>query len=130
MGYAIESVRLIRDKATGASKGFGFVKFFFLEHAKSFMAAVMKEPMYIDGFYVRPDYSNNKMEDWKCSKVFYFIKLASAMDLIMKIEKNAISARDQGCKKSHKRNQSMKGLFHSLMMAPLMFRSIFPIFFF
>lgn len=72
MGYSIESVRLIRDKNTGRSKGFGFVKFFSIEHSKAFMNAVMKEPLCIDGFYLKPDYSNTSLEDWKCSSVLFF----------------------------------------------------------
>jgi RNA recognition motif-containing protein len=39
MGFRVESVRLVRDKQTGISKGFGFVKFVELQQATEFISA-------------------------------------------------------------------------------------------
>ena len=68
----IERVRLVKDKLTGESRGFAFVKFISIEHSRMFMEAHFPV-LDLDGCRIKIDYSKTgpreDLEDWICSKV-------------------------------------------------------------
>ncbi|KAJ3334199.1 hypothetical protein HDU76_006571 [Blyttiomyces sp. JEL0837] len=65
----VDSVRIIKDRKTGMSRGFAFVKFISIEHARWFMEANYPQIM-VSGTRVRIDYSRNSSQDdnddWMC----------------------------------------------------------------
>ncbi|KAJ3193678.1 hypothetical protein HK101_004382 [Irineochytrium annulatum] len=66
----VETVRVIRDRRTGGSRGFAFVRFMSMEHARIWLEANYPHVM-IDGARVKIDYSNNSPhedDDWVCKK--------------------------------------------------------------
>lgn len=73
----MESVRVIRDKISGESRGFAFVDFFSVEDAKSVLVKT-KGTATIDGSAVQLDFSKHSIrqpnqdptqQDWICPMV-------------------------------------------------------------
>ncbi|KAI8806411.1 hypothetical protein BJ742DRAFT_816741 [Cladochytrium replicatum] len=71
LNASIESVRVIREKTTGQSRGFAFARFVSIEHSQQW---VEEHPFItVDGTRVRVDYSNHTSsaeEDWICPKCY------------------------------------------------------------
>ncbi|KAJ3400180.1 RNA-binding protein 5, partial [Chytridiales sp. JEL 0842] len=69
LGASIDTVKIIRDRYTGASRGFAFAKFISIEHARLFMDA--NYPLIDVGtMKARIDYSHTapfEDGDWKCN---------------------------------------------------------------
>ncbi|KXS18654.1 hypothetical protein M427DRAFT_196737 [Gonapodya prolifera JEL478] len=58
LGAEVESVKIVRDRKTGESKGFAFAKFFSIEHARQFVDTYYPF-IQVAGARVRVDYSRN-----------------------------------------------------------------------
>ncbi|CAG8564092.1 8013_t:CDS:2 [Paraglomus brasilianum] len=71
LNASIENIRLIRDRKTGLSRRFAFVKFTSVEHARQFIEA--NQPFItIDNLRVKVEYSNSSSvedEGWACKNV-------------------------------------------------------------
>lgn len=71
-GARFDHVKLIRDRNTGASRGFAFVKFPKIELAEDFIEQNFPE-IYMGNRIVRINYSKDNSfhsaEDWKCDHV-------------------------------------------------------------
>lgn len=72
MGASIDEVSLIKDRETGESRKFAFVRFTSVGHAIQFVDK--HKTFEMDSFFVRVDYSRKNQssddkEEWRCKKV-------------------------------------------------------------
>ncbi|KAK9763272.1 hypothetical protein K7432_010208 [Basidiobolus ranarum] len=70
LGASFEEIRLIMDKRTGLPRGFAFVKFTSVEHARLFLERYYPS-FQMDGRRIRLDYSNSPSiadDGWKCAR--------------------------------------------------------------
>ncbi|OUM59801.1 hypothetical protein PIROE2DRAFT_14567 [Piromyces sp. E2] len=68
LGASYENLKVIRDKQTGLARGFAFVKFISIEHARQFIDTYFPF-IDIEGTKVKIDYStstSHEDEDWNC----------------------------------------------------------------